>query len=128
AGAETQLVVAGGSAPPVNSTPPSITGKTQVGQTLTAGAGSWSEFPIAYTYQWQRCDAQGANCAAIAAATSSTYTLLAADAGTTLRAAVVATNAAGSSAPATSGRTATVTWQAPASASLPTISGKAQAG
>ena len=28
--------------------------------------------PITYTYQWQRCDADGANCADIAGATAST--------------------------------------------------------
>ena len=45
------------------------------GSTLTAQTGTWTGTPqIAYAYQWQRCDANGANCADIAGATSRTYT------------------------------------------------------
>ncbi|MBO9532775.1 MAG: hypothetical protein J7513_07370 [Solirubrobacteraceae bacterium] len=46
--------------------------------------------------QWMRCNAQGANCVVIPGATGTTYTLVAADRGTTLAVRQTATNAAGS--------------------------------
>src|SRR5439155_16015570 len=44
---------------------PTISGTAGQGQTLTAMPGTWDGAPSAYTYQWQKCDASGANCAAI---------------------------------------------------------------
>ena len=38
-----------------------ITGRAEVGQTITAG-GSWIGTPSSFSYQWQRCDGQGQNC------------------------------------------------------------------
>jgi hypothetical protein len=93
---------------PISATPPTITGTAAQGQTLTATNGTWSNTPTAYAVQWQRCDTAGANCADIAAATSSTYAVTSADAGTTLRATVTASNRFGS-ASATSAQTAAVT-------------------
>jgi subtilisin family serine protease len=113
---------------PFASSLPTITGATTVGETLTASTGAWKESPTTYAYQWLRCDASGSNCAAIALATISSYTLVEADAGATLRVAVVASNAAGSSAPATSSQTTTVTWKVPISAAPPAITGSAQSG
>ncbi|HEY4450506.1 MAG TPA: S8 family serine peptidase [Solirubrobacteraceae bacterium] len=94
--------------PPANSSPPTIAGSAQPGQTLTAGTGSWANEPTSFAYLWNRCDATGANCASIATATASTYTVAAADAGSTLRVAVTASNAGGSSSPASSAQTAVV--------------------
>jgi putative cell wall-binding protein len=51
---------------------PAISGTAQVGQTLTATAGTWSPTSVALAYQWK------ANGAAIDGATHSTYTLTAA--------------------------------------------------
>jgi hypothetical protein len=96
------------SSPPVNTALPTISGTAQSGQTLTAGPGSWTESPTAYGYQWQRCDAAGANCSSISLATTQSYTVVAADVGSTLRVAVTATNAAGPSAAASSAQTAVV--------------------
>jgi thermitase len=93
---------------PANTTPPTIAGTAQVGQTLTAGSGSWSESPSGYAYQWQRCDSAGANCAALSGATAQTYTLGASDLNTTVRVSVTASNAAGPSAAASSSQTALV--------------------
>ena len=51
------------------------------GQTLTADAGGWTATPASTTYQWERCNANGRICAAIAGATSASYTLTSADSG-----------------------------------------------
>ena len=84
---------------PANTAPPSITGTTTVGETLTAEPGTWTENPTSYTYAWERCDAAGANCTDIAGANGSTYTPIDADIGTTLRVEVTASNALGASTP-----------------------------
>jgi hypothetical protein len=94
--------------PPANTSPPTISGAAQQGQTLTASPGSWSGTqPISYGYEWRRCDSAGGSCAAIAGATASSYTLTSADVGSTLRVAVTGSNSAGS-ATAVSAPTAVV--------------------
>lgn len=91
----------------VNVSGPSISGQTIAGQTLTEGHGSWSPAPAAYGYQWERCDAAGANCGSVTGAVAQTYTLSATDVGSTIR--VLETASAGSaSASATSAPTAVV--------------------
>src|SRR6266508_3497812 len=122
--------VPGTPSPPVNTSPPTISGTPQDGQTLTASPGSWSGTqPITYADQWQRCNSSGANCAPISGATSPTYAVTSADVGSTLRVAVTATNSAGS-ATATSAATAVVQGAAaaPVNTSPPTISGTPQDG
>jgi hypothetical protein len=99
--------VAGPSAP-VNLSPPTVSGSPLVGQTLTATTGSWTGSPTSYAYAWRRCDTSGASCATIGGASSSTYVLQAADAGSTIRVRVTATNGIGPSAPADSSPTADV--------------------
>jgi Calcineurin-like phosphoesterase len=85
--------------PPANTSPPTISGSPVQGQTLTADPGSWSgTAPLAYAYQWRRCDAGGGSCSDIAGATATSYTLVAADVGSTIRVRVTATNSAGSAA------------------------------
>jgi hypothetical protein len=96
-------------APPSNISPPTISGTAQVGQTLTAaGAGTWAGNPVGLSFQWQRCDSAGAACVAISGATSPTYVLTGADAGSTIRVAVTARNSVGE-ATAVSAQTAVVT-------------------
>jgi hypothetical protein len=86
------------SSAPVSTTPPVLSGPAPAtqGHPLTADPGIWSvPGPATYTYQWQRCDAHGANCVDIPGATDDTYTPGADDVGHTLRAEITATNDAG---------------------------------
>ena len=105
--AASAVVLAAPATGPVNAAPPVISGTVQVGSTLTASTGTWNGAPTGYTYAWSRCDQNGASCAAIGGATTSTYVLQQVDAGTTLRVTVTAANASGST-PATSAQTAVV--------------------
>ena len=77
---------------PVDVTPPTIVGTAAVGQTLTASPGTWSNTDVKLTYQWQRCDATGSNCADIAGSTSTTYAVADADAGSTFQVVETATD------------------------------------
>ena len=113
-------------APPLNTTPPAITGTAQAGQTLTSSTGTWSgTAPITYTYQWQACT--GSSCSNIGGATSSSYTLAGSDVGKTVQVIVTATNTDGN-ATASSANTAVVTGVAPSNTGVPTISGTAKDG
>ena len=90
-----------------NITRPTVAGTPALGSTLTANRGSWAGGPSSFTYQWNRCDAAGANCTAIAGAVSQTYVPGTADAGTRLTVTVTATNSV-SSIPISSAATAPV--------------------
>jgi hypothetical protein len=103
-----ETVTAEFSAVPVNTGLPVISGTPQGGRTLTTSNGTWGGSPTSFTYQWEDCNSSGASCANIAGATAAEYTLTEADLGQTVRVAVVAHNASGASAPATSGQTAVV--------------------
>jgi len=63
---------------------------TTQGQTLTVDAGTWTSAPASTTVQWERCNANGRICVAVAGATSTSYTVTAADAAHTLVALVTA--------------------------------------
>jgi hypothetical protein len=119
-------------AAPVNTAPPTISGTTQVGQTLTAGDGAWTNSPTSFAYQWLRCNPGGNSCGPVANGTQKTYTLVAADAGQTMRVRVTATNADGSTA-AQSNETVQITPAgstsgAPKNTAPPTITGTAKVG
>jgi hypothetical protein len=114
--------------PAVNTAAPTISGTPGSGSTLTADPGDWQGTPtITYTYQWQRCDAAGANCVDISGATGSTYDLTDADVGHTVRVIVVANNDAGASNPATSAAGPLV-LKPPANATRPQVSGTPKVG
>ena len=124
--AQSALIV---SLPPLNTVRPSITGIAQVGQTLVASTGAWTDPSSAFTYRWRRCDANGNTCSDIIGATGATYAPAMIDAGSTLRVAVTATNSGGS-AEATSDPTPLVVpaLGPPANTGLPLVTGTAQAG
>ncbi|HEY5318825.1 MAG TPA: Ig-like domain repeat protein [Solirubrobacteraceae bacterium] len=119
--------------PPMNVSPPTISGTTTQGQTLTEAHGSWTNSPTSYTYQWQQCDSAGNGCTSIAGATGATYTLTAADVGHTVRVQEAAANAGGMSSAASSATTAVVQSPsapptAPVSTSPPVITGPTTVG
>lgn len=113
---------------PVNTALPTVSGTPQVGQTLTATTGTWSNTPTSYRYQWQQ---SGAN-PIIIGATSSTYVVQSSDIGINLKVLVYASNANGESTAATSISTAPVTTVSgtptPVSTSPPGIGGTPQVG
>ena len=116
---------------PANTALPAVAGSAVEGQTVSGSTGSWANTPTSYAYQWRRCDTAGTACTDIGSATASSYLLQAADIGSTLRVRVVASNAAGPSAPADSAQTAVVTAApplVPVDTALPAVSGTAQVG
>jgi hypothetical protein len=80
-----------GSAAPVNTSAPRVSGRAQNGSTLSCAPGGWSGNP-SFAYRWQR------NGAAIAGAVTSRYKVAKSDVGTALECRVTGTNAGGSSA------------------------------
>ncbi len=84
-------------APPVSLSAPRISGTLQAGARLTCHPAAWTESPT-FSFQWNR------NGRPIQGATSVTYTIQTVDLGTRLTCTVDATNVAGGSANATSGR------------------------
>ncbi len=117
-------------ASPLNSSLPTIGGTAQNGHSLTASNGSWSgTAPIAYTYQWQRCNSSGSSCNSIGGATHQNYVASSGDVGRTIRVEVTATNADGK-AQALSAATAAVmsAGSAPGLTKQPNPAGTAQEG
>jgi len=115
---------------PANTAPPSVVGKTVEGETLQATAGSWSNDPASYAYQWKDCDVLGGGCMPVSGATSSGYQLTPSDVGSTMRVVVTATNAGGST-PASSEATSEVLARPPlppVDLAKPKISGAAEEG
>jgi Ca2+-binding RTX toxin-like protein len=74
---------------PANTARPTISGTPLVGRRLTCSPGSWDNNPTRLAYRWNRGGA------AIAGATSSTYTLAAADGTRPITCTVTASNGAG---------------------------------
>jgi Tol biopolymer transport system component len=114
----TPVIVA---APPVNITPPTISGTPTIGLTLTASPGTWSGSNPVFTYQWQECDVNGDSCSNIPGATANVFVPGTDEVGSTLRVIVTATNGLGS-ASKTSNPTPPVASNKPVNTALPAIS------
>ncbi len=96
----------GAPAPPVNTSLPTVSGVTQVGQTLSADPGTWEgTLPIAHTFHWQRCSPA---CSDLGVA-GQTYVLSEADVDSTVRVRVTATNGVPPGGEATSAAVGPVT-------------------
>ena len=103
--AQTAVVAAGDL---TNTSPVSITGTVKVGEVLTRSAGGWTPAPDSRAYQWRRCDSGGGSCADISGETGTSYTLVAADLGQTIRVVETASKTAYNNATSTSAQTAVV--------------------
>ncbi|HLY95355.1 MAG TPA: GH25 family lysozyme [Gaiellaceae bacterium] len=119
---------------PVQSVPPTIVGAAQSGKVLAGVPGVWTGGkPVAFLYQWLRCDAAGANCIPITNAIAERYTPGIDDVGHALVLTVTTQNSDGvasASSPPTVAIAAsgTTSPSRPASTSAPTVSGTVQAG
>ena len=101
--------------PPSTSVLPSIAGIAQVGQTLLVSDGSWvTPDVLTYTYQWERCDSSGGNCAPLPDQATGAYVLTTDDLGRDITVVVTATDVANQSAQATAEPIGPVAAQQPA--------------
>ena len=108
---------------------PIIAGSPAAGQTLSVATGSWAgDAPIAFTFQWQLCDSSAANCAPIAGASGQSYTIAAADVGSTLVVGVTAVNDAGTGVAVSAPSSVVTLALAPVATSQPSIVGPPLSG
>lgn len=115
---------------PVNTSLPTINGEAYNTSRLKADAGSWTNSPSSYAFEWRRCDSGGGSCSAIGGANENRYTLTTSDIGHRLKVRVTATNGDGPSAPAESNATALVEelGTAPSNTAKPSVSGTVAVG
>lgn len=108
-------------AAPSNSVAPSIPASSTVGQTLTCEPGSWSGSPT-FTYSWRRDGSP--------VASTSQYTLVAADAGRSITCVVTGTNGGGQNSATSNAVTpaAAPVTPAPANTGAPAIQGSVAVG
>ena len=110
-------------AAPSNTSLPTISGTAQDGQQLSASPGSWQTYgETSYSYQWESCNASGAECEAVEEASGPEYGLGVGDIGTTLRVTVTATNPGGSTQ-ASSEPSMEIQPEPPGELEAPSISG-----
>ena len=86
---------------PTNTVLPKLAGTAEIGRTLAVDQGTWDVHgaaPASFTYVWQRCNAAGDSCRDVAGVSGPLYDVTAADAGSKLRARVLAKNSEGETA------------------------------
>jgi hypothetical protein len=118
---------------PVNTVAPALTGTARYKQTLTASRGTWIESPIAYTYQWYKCEESSVvasvkpgTCELVPGARSSRYPTKVKDLGYFFVAAVTARNSIGSATRWSASSLAVAGL--PVNTVAPTVSGEARIG
>jgi hypothetical protein len=114
-------VVTGGQNAPNSTARPTVTGDPQVGESLTANDGTWTNSPTSFSYQWQRCDVDSIVCGSVPGATGKSYGVRTADVGFRVRVQVTARNASGTGT-ATSNTTSIVVPRTPITNRRPTMS------
>lgn len=118
--------------PPTNTVAPTIEGDQYQDQPLTLNPGTWSPLTgpnaLAFSYQWLRCDAAGANCVVIPGATTTSFNTTSADFGKTLRGRVTATNIDGTLTLTTDPTQVIALPPAPVNVVAPSITGIAGSG
>ena len=81
---------------PVNTAAPALSTETPtIGATVSVSTGTWSNSPVAFAYQWQRCNLLGGECTGIVGAVNEAYKPTLSDAGHTIRAEVRGSNGGG---------------------------------
>jgi lysozyme len=119
---------------PAASVPPTVVGTVKTGVILTAVPGTWSGGkPVTFTYQWQRCDAAGANCTPITGATADTYKPASDDLGHALIVTVTAQSTSGGAATASAptiavGSAGSGSVTRPVATTAPSVAGTTVAG
>jgi RHS repeat-associated protein len=95
-----ELAVAEAQAPPADTAAPTLSSKEpKVGVKISVSSnGTWSDSPLAYSYQWEDCDqsGEGTGCEPIPGAVNQSYYPVSSDQGHDLVAEVSAVNANGS--------------------------------
>jgi hypothetical protein len=117
--------------PPREIAPPAITGTAVYQGHLVGSVGTWGGDPVReLRYQWQRCDAEGANCIAVLG--GDWYAPIADDVGHRIRLVVTVTNTAGTTTASaitdTVGRGTLPAPIAPVVTGRPSIAGTARIG
>ena len=108
----TDVIKAAPEQAPTNTKEPTISGKTQQGETLTVQSNWSGTQPIKLAYRWRRCDDKGGDCAFITGANEEKYILKDLDVGKTMRVLVTASNSAGKT-DASSNATSVIKGNAP---------------
>jgi streptogramin lyase len=79
-----------------NTVAPRVSGWHALGAQMSVSDGTWSGSPVVYGYQWEDCNATGAECVPIPGATNANYTPTSGDEGHKLAVVVTATSGGGS--------------------------------
>jgi subtilase family protein len=113
--------------PPAYTSPPTVGGRAKLADTLTASLGTWTGYgQLSYATDWRRCNAAGDACVSTGVKAQA-YAVRTADVGATLRVAVTASNAGGSTT-AVSAPSAVVPLAPPENVDAPTVTGAARRG
>jgi Cellulase (glycosyl hydrolase family 5) len=111
----------------VNTTRPSVSGSTVVGNKLSADKGTWTGTISSYAYQWLTCNPDGTSCTPVAGATNAGYTTKTGDIGHAFAVRVTATGP-NSQVSATSAATTAITAVPVTNTVRPSISGQTVIG